>query len=285
MWSRGDTVLFTQQHCQSETTFSLSGLGDGPITVRVYAFDAAGNRSLPLVITHILDRNPPGRPDVDPPSGGAAAAVWTVHGDSGDTLSCTLLSGHQVVASARTCDSHPTYQMGSLPSGTYTLSVTQTDALGATSPPGTASWLWINGSGGGQPNPGGGGTGPGTGSGSHPHPPKHVVPPVALLPKLVQHVISKLGKAIKNPGPIARKVIHNVVPVPGPVAHAVQSAVSAVGQAGGGTGFPLILVGLVIVFLIVQNRIDRRDPKLAFVSVAADDLVEFQPPPSQEDGA
>jgi hypothetical protein len=47
----------------------------------------------------------------------------------------------------------------------------------------------------------------------------------------------------------------------------------------------LILVGLVVVFLIVQNRIDRRDPKLAFVSAAADDLVEFQPPPSREDGA
>ncbi|HEX3907059.1 MAG TPA: Ig-like domain-containing protein [Mycobacteriales bacterium] len=285
VWSRGDTVLFTQQHCQSETTFSLIGLGDGPITVRVYAFDAAGNRSQPLVITHILDRNPPGRPDVSPPSGDSATAVWTVRGDSGDSLTCTLLSGHHVVVSARSCGSHPTYQMGSLPSGTYTLSATQMDDLGVTSPAGTASWLWINGSGGGQPNPGGGGTGPVAGGGHHPSSHKHVVAPVALLPKLVQHVISKIGKAIKNPGPTIHKVIKTVVPVPGPVAHAVQSAVSAVGQAGGGTGFPLILVGLVIVFLIVQNRIDRRDPKLAFVSVAADDLVEFQPPPSQEDGA
>jgi hypothetical protein len=147
--------------------------------------------------------------------------------------------------------------------------------------------VWVNGSGGGQPNPGGGGGGtpPGAGGGHHPSSHKHAVVPVALLPKLVQHVISKISKAIKNPGPTIHKVIKSVVPVPGPVAHAVQSAVSAVGQAGGGTGFPLILVGLVIVFLIVQNRIDRRDPKLAFVSVAADDLVEFQPPPSQEDGA
>jgi hypothetical protein len=285
VWSRGDTVLFIQQHCQSETTYSLGGMGDGPITVRVYAFDAAGNRSLPLVINHVLDRNPPGRPDVSPPSGGSARAQWTVHGDPGDTLTCTLLSGGNVVASARTCGSHPIYQMASLPGGTYTLSVTQTDSLGATSPPGTASWVWFNGSSGGQPNPGGG-TPPGPGTGHH-HAgsPRHPVTPVTLLPKLVQHVISKLGKAIKNPGPTVHKVIKTVVPVPGPVAHAVQSAVSAVGQAGGGTGFPLILVGLVIVFLIVQNRIDRRDPKLAFVSVAADDLVEFQPPPSQEDGA
>ena len=64
---------------------------------------------------------------------------------------------------------------------------------------------------------------------------------------------------------------------------AVQGVVHAVGAAGGGTGFPLLLIGLVLVFLVVQNRIDRRDPKLALASIAADDTVEFQPPPSRRD--
>jgi hypothetical protein len=36
-------------------------------------------------------------------------------------------------------------------------------------------------------------------------------------------------------------------------------------------------------FLIVQNRIDRRDPKLALASVAAEETVEFRPPPSRGD--
>ena len=42
-----------------------------------------------------------------------------------------------------------------------------------------------------------------------------------------------------------------------------------------------IMPGFVFGFLIVQNRIDRRDPKLALASVAADDTIEFRPPPSR----
>ena len=65
------------------------------------------------------------------------------------------------------------------------------------------------------------------------------------------------------------------------VSHAVQGVVNAVSAAGGGTGFPLILLLVVLAFLLVQNRIDSRDPKLALASVAADDTVEFLPPPSR----
>jgi hypothetical protein len=67
------------------------------------------------------------------------------------------------------------------------------------------------------------------------------------------------------------------------VAAAVQGVVQAVGQAGHGTGFPLVLLALVVMFLFAQNLIDRRDPKLAMASIAADDLVEFKPPPSRRD--
>ena len=63
----------------------------------------------------------------------------------------------------------------------------------------------------------------------------------------------------------------------------MQGVVEKVGAAGGGTGFPLILLALLVGFLVVQNRIDRRDPKLALASIAADDTVEFEPPPSRRD--
>jgi hypothetical protein len=288
VWSRGTTTLFTQMHCQNETTFSLAGLGDGPVTVRVYALDVAGNRSEPLVITYLLDRNLPGRPDVSAPAGSGPTAVWTVRGDPGDSFLCTLLSQGQTVVAPEACGAHPTYDMGGLPSGTYTLSVVGIDGVGVHSQPGTASWAWVNHSGGGHPvNPVGGVGVPGPGAGHHPPSrASHHPSAVTVLPKIVQHVINKLSKVISHPGPVAHRLVHVVVPpVPNVVSHAVQSAISAVGQAGGGTGFPLILIGLVVVFLIVQNRIDRRDPKLAFVSVAADDLVEFLPPPSREDGA
>jgi hypothetical protein len=283
-WSRGNTRLSIQARCGQSTTMSLAGLSDGPVTIKVFAFDVAGNRSAPLVINYVLDRNSPDRPGVDAPSGSGSTAVWTVHGNSADTFTCTLLTGGRVVVAAETCGSHPTYQMDGRPGGTYTLSVTQTDQAGVRSQPGTASWLWLNSTGGGTGSHGG--TGPVVGTGHHgSHGPKSPIA-VTTLPKILQHVIHKLRTVISHPGPTVHKAIHLVAPpVPNVVSHAVQSAISAVGQAGGGTGFPLILVGLVVVFLVVQNRIDRRDPKLAFVSIAADDLVEFQPPPSREDGA
>jgi large repetitive protein len=281
VWSRNGTRLSSQTHCNGTTTVSLAGLSDGPITVRIFAFDAAGNRSEPLVINYVLDRSVPARPEVSPPSGTGSTAVWTVQGSPSDSFSCTLLKGGQVVVAAETCGSHPAYEMAGLPTGTYTLSVTQTDVAGARSAPGSASWVWVNSGGGGQSHHGGG---PGAGRGHHgPGGPHQGV--VKTLPQILQRAIHKLRNVISHPGPTTRHAVHIVVPVPNVVSHAVQSAISAVGQAGGGTGFPLILIGLVVVFLVVQNRIDRRDPKLAFVSVAADDLVEFKPPPSREDGA
>jgi hypothetical protein len=99
-----------------------------------------------------------------------------------------------------------------------------------------------------------------------------------------------LVKTIQHGGGAANSIIppflHSVHPnrVADAVTSAVQGVVQAVGTAGGGTGFPLLLLGFVLAFVIAQNRIDRRDPKLALASVAADDLVEFKLPPSRRDG-
>jgi hypothetical protein len=37
--------------------------------------------------------------------------------------------------------------------------------------------------------------------------------------------------------------------------------------------FPLVLILLVIGFVFVQNRIDRKDPKLSLAPVGSDDLT------------
>ena len=76
-------------------------------------------------------------------------------------------------------------------------------------------------------------------------------------------------------------VIHD--PLTNNVSHAVQNVVNAVSKAGGGTGFPLLLLIIVAMFLMAQSRMDRRDPKLALASVAADDNLQFGPPPSRGD--
>jgi hypothetical protein len=113
-----------------------------------------------------------------------------------------------------------------------------------------------------------------------------------VLP-LVPEVIRQLGQvehaaiatAAKSVTSVTQTVRQEITsPIARGVTQAVQSVVNAVGKAGGGTGFPLLLLLIVAIFLIAQGRVDRRDPKLAQASVAADDTVEFLPPPSRGGG-
>jgi hypothetical protein len=107
-------------------------------------------------------------------------------------------------------------------------------------------------------------------------------PPVRKAIGLAKQGLPHAGGALSG---IVPPFIQNVHPnrLADAVTSAVQGVVQAVGSAGGGTGFPLLLLGFVLAFLIAQNRIDRRDPKLALASIAADDLVEFRLPPSRRD--
>jgi hypothetical protein len=60
---------------------------------------------------------------------------------------------------------------------------------------------------------------------------------------------------------------------------ALGDAARWVGRNLDKTGFPLLLVLLVAGYMAVQNRLDRRDPKLALAPVHADKDLEFLPPP------
>jgi hypothetical protein len=137
----------------------------------------------------------------------------------------------------------------------------------------------------------GGAAGAGNGaSGSGARAPRGPTPP----PSTVQRIIDHLGAAAGQAGRSVRKaaggvasvlpnfaVIHD--PLTNHVSHAVQNVINAVSKAGGGTGFPLLLLVLVAFFLMAQSRMDRRDPKLALASVVADDNLQFGPPPSRGD--
>jgi len=146
-------------------------------------------------------------------------------------------------------------------------------------------------SGGGDPTGGlGGPIGDGSGTGGHgrntddpaPSVVRRTIQQIEQLSRFVRDGAKKVGHTTTN-------VVERVVPIihdrfTEDVSSAVQGVVDAVAHAGGGTGFPLMLLLVVLAFLIMQNRIDRRDPKLALASVAADDTVEFLPPPSQGGG-
>jgi hypothetical protein len=68
---------------------------------------------------------------------------------------------------------------------------------------------------------------------------------------------------------------------PQPSSSGVGAALKQLGKAGvavsEGSGATLILYLLVLVFLAIQDRIDRNDPKLALAPVYAEPMLSFEP--------
>jgi hypothetical protein len=85
------------------------------------------------------------------------------------------------------------------------------------------------------------------------------------------------GNAPAKPasGDAAGSLVESVAQMAADAARAVTpGAVAVVATA---LGFPLALMALVFLFLLVQSRLDRRDPKLAADTQAnADALVRFE---------
>jgi hypothetical protein len=269
------SAIVTEEICPDPATFSLAGLPDGLYTLEVVAVDIANNRSYPAWSTYALVPSPP---IVGPPTSQNPTAVWSIHGDQGDTYVCTLLRDGRTIVGPASCDNAPSYDMSGRPAGQYTLSVVAVGAEGVRSTPGSATWTWD----GTVPPPPLPPSPPGNAPHQHQHPASSG--PGGLLSKLPSFVKKLYIPTVKAVKPST--VFHyfkDPQDVPDAVSQAVQGVVEKVGAAGGGTGFPLILLALLVGFLVVQNRIDRRDPKLALASIAADDTVEFEPPPSRRD--
>ncbi|HTW19170.1 MAG TPA: Ig-like domain-containing protein, partial [Mycobacteriales bacterium] len=270
------TVVSPEAVCPNPTTYSLTGMSDGLFTLEVVAVDAAQNVSFPAWSSYALV---PSAPRVSAPSGESVTAVWSVAGNPSDSFLCTLLHDGRVVSAQRGCGAHPTYDMTHLAPGDYTLSVVQVGAEHVQSAPGTANWFWA-----GVPPHGPGGTPGGNQNNGH-HPTGTKTPgggnPLTKLPGVVRKQLQKLRKDVTSV-PFVHPLVHPNR-ITDDIVGAVHGALRSISSAGGGTGFPLLLIAVVLVFLVVQNRIDRRDPKLALASVAADDTVEFQPPPSRRD--
>jgi hypothetical protein len=294
----GRTVVLGPMDCPSDGIFSLAGLPDGTYTLRVTATDRAGNVSAASVTTYVLDTTPPRAPRLDyhsPTPSANTSPFWGFTLPAGTTGRCVLMHNGSVIASRNKCTGAVKFDLAGRPTGVYTVQIYAVDAAGNQSKPLVVTYVLGNkpptpgpppppppptgptGSGGGGHHPGGNkpGTGP-TGPGG-----------------AVQHVIDRItqvGSILHNGG---KKAVRDVGQAAGAVlpfihdrftedvSSAVQGVVDTLSHAGGGTSFPLLLLMIVVLFLLVQNRIDRRDPKLALASVAADDTVEFRPPPSR----
>jgi hypothetical protein len=295
----GKSVIFGPDSCPTSGVLSLAGMPDGTYTLRVTATDTAGNVSATSVTTYVLDTSRPSTPDLDYSSGSSSTDVhpyWGFALPAGTVGRCELVHDGTVIASRSNCKGAVSFDLTGRPLGTYTLRVYAIDAAGNVSRPLVASYVLgarqpsppPSGQPGGSPGgvPFGGGGGGGTGSHHGGNGPALGARQVAqVLQQFTQGAIP-VRTVVKKAAQTAHHVASSIIPVihdqvTEHVSKAVQGVVNAVSHAGGGTGFPLLLLIVVAGFLLMQNRIDRRDPKLALASVAADDTVEFQRPPSR----
>ncbi len=294
----GGTIIAGPSACPADGTFSLAGRPDGTYTLRVTATDAAGNVSATSVTTYVLDTAPPAVPALAYSSSDSVDAhpYWGFSLPAGTIGRCQLWHGGVLIASKNNCKGAVSFDLSGRAAGAYTVRIYAVDGAGNMSHALVASYV-LGTRLPGQPSgpaigtPSGvvplGGDGTGGGGGGH----HHNRP--ALGQREVQQVLQQFTNAVVPVRTAVAKVAHtanhvasSIIPVIDDkvtehVSKAVQGVVDAVSQAGGGTGFPLLLLFVVLAFLVMQNRIDRRDPKLALASVAADDTVEFLPPPSR----
>jgi hypothetical protein len=295
---RGRTLILGPGACPAGGVVSLAGQPDGTYTMRVTATDSAGNVSAASITTYVLDTAPPAAPNLaygSPSAGTGRSPFWGFTLPPGTTGKCELLQGGAVIATRNGCRGAVSFALNG-PDGTYVVRIVAVDAAGNVSSPLVVGYqLYGHGGGGGAVGGGGGshaggGGGGGGGGGTHkpttggqePKPPtvQRIIDHLAGLPGQAAKTVRKAVNGVTNALP-GLPVIHD--PLTNNVSHAVQNVINAVSKAGGGTGFPLMLLILVVIFLMAQSRMDRRDPKLALASVAADDNLQFGPPPSRGD--
>jgi large repetitive protein len=298
----GRKVVWGPAACPASGTFSLAGLPDGTYTLRVTATDNAGNVSAVSVTTYVLDTTPPASPTLDYGTSSPSTdstPFWGFTLPQGTSGRCELLRGGTVIVTRNNCAGAVRFDLAGRPEGAYVVKIYALDASGNESQPLVITYVLghasavppTSSSGGGTSTPTGttggtpstGGRRPGGGSpvalptapGAARQPLDEINRLTSLLRTGARHTVQRTAATVSSIIPVIHdKITENV-------SHAVQGVVNAVSSAGGGTGFPLILLFVVVAFLLVQNRIDSRDPKLALASVAADDTVEFLPPPSR----
>jgi large repetitive protein len=119
----------------------LSG-ADGIWTLTVTVTDAGGNTSAPTSVTYLLDTTPPATPTVTGPAGPSndRTPTYTLTGETGGAFSCVLTAPDGTVTSVPCAAGNLTLDLSG-PDGTWTLTVTVTDAGGNTSAPTSMTYL------------------------------------------------------------------------------------------------------------------------------------------------
>ena len=283
--ARDGTIVSASAPCSGSASYDMTGLADGAYTFTVVARDAAGNSSAPVTANITLDRTPPETPRIQSgPSGTSTddTPSWRFNAPGAAATRCSILQDGVVIIGPLPCGSPAAFDLTDRPDAVYTLVVESLDQAGNVSAPATSSYSLRTGR--VAPTPA-------------PAPPTPPAPAPAPLPPVDPGSVvirdpgiddSRIPRPAPAPGPVAPTpdggptTTTTIDPgPPAPPAGIITQAGRVVTEASRRAAFPLLLLGLVFLFLVIQNRIDRRDPKLAEAPVHAGDELEFGPPPSR----
>ncbi|MDX6218378.1 MAG: large repetitive protein, partial [Frankiales bacterium] len=265
--------------CTSPHSALLSQTGTWALTV--WALDRAGNASSGTSSSYTFDSPVPAVTDLrTPASGPDSTPTWTFTVPRGYVAECIVASISGAVLAESPCSSgRYTADLSRSPHGQYVLAVQLLDGRGNEGPF-TQSRPYRYQSVSSSP----GVVGRVPGSGSHRPPTVGSTTPVPRAPR------------VTPPGGVAPHRTHQPTPAAPSttrrLADAVTDAVTQPGllphlgteqlgrtlqQVASKPALPLVLVVVVVGFLLVQNRIDRRDPKLASAPVGAEPELDFGP--------
>jgi hypothetical protein len=296
-FSRGGTVLLAWSDCGATFTRDLAGRVDGDYVLSVRVTDVAGNTSEAASSGYVLDTTPPAPPRFtslpDSPDSDHTP-TWAWAGAAGSAASCLVTSGGNVVRDWAPCSSPHTVSLGGEPDGLYRLRVRLTDAAGNTGASGSDFYTLDSTVGPKTPpppppphhDPSGGtpqGSPPPTSPQHTPGPPSTVPPPTKSVPPASVssrgHVLNNITKTLKHLIKRSDETLgHVVFPTHVPSLTEVPGLLSQVAvKSLEKPQFPLVLLVVAALFLLVQNRIDRRDPKLATAPVDAEPHLFFGP--------
>ena len=263
--------------------------GEGSYVLDVRTVDAAGNQSPIAVGTYRYDRTPPTAPlfVTRPPAAGVdATPTWTFAVPLDSTATC-VATRNGTVLSEGACNGSFTLDLRGQQPADWTVSVRFVDTAGNEGPATTGRYSLLAASGRGGTPAQGTGTGvdlphggPGL-PGLAPAGSDTALPP-ALAPRLpaADRLAAAADRVIdiaKAAGTALGRIPEAIVPglpegirVPDALKNAVTSTISK-------PQLPLALFFIVLLFLLVQNQIDRRDPKLAAAPVVAEPDLVFGP--------
>jgi hypothetical protein len=264
--------------CRSPHTELLTQVGTWALWV--WAVDPAGNLSSPVSSRYTFISKIPSVLDLSGPSSGSSRTpVWTFTVPPGYAALCLLTNASDGVLVDAPCSSGRFVgDLSRQPWGSYFVTVQLLDAQGVGGPYTKSNPYALRAASSSTPSivhHTGGGTPPTQGPSRVP---SHPSTARAVNPDRVPRPSASVG----SPATGGKKSV--LTASGGFITPDVPKAIGkTLAQVAQKPTIPLVLLGVVVGFLLLQNRIDRRDPKLASAPVGAEPELDFGPVQGYED--